>query len=69
MWTINKVDSMRPRTGKEDFKSTFFANSSALCLALLETDLSESNLARRNSIVIELESSMSEVFLCWEMPA
>lgn len=42
---------------------TFLDSSSALCFAVLETDLSDSNRARRNSILIEGESSMTGVFL------
>lgn len=42
---------------------TLLASSSALCLAVLETDLSDSNRARRNSIVIPVESSIAEFFL------
>nr|GLL27821.1 hypothetical protein Itr_chr05CG19720 [Ipomoea trifida] len=42
---------------------TFLVSSSALCFAVRETDLSDSNRARRNSILIEGESSMTGVFL------
>jgi hypothetical protein len=48
---------------KNTLKHTLFASSSALCLAVLETDLSDSNLARRYSTVIVVESSMPEFVL------
>lgn len=48
--------------GKNKRKLTLFASSSALCLAVLETDLSDNNRARRNSIVM-LDSSMPAFFL------
>ncbi|KAF9674969.1 hypothetical protein SADUNF_Sadunf10G0183000 [Salix dunnii] len=61
--SLNQTTSNTPR-GKKKSKHTLFASSSALCLALLETDLSDSNRARRNSIVIAVESSMLELVLC-----
>lgn len=45
---------------------TLCDSSSALCLAVRDTDLSANNLARRNSIVV-LESSMPLIFLVKEL--
>lgn len=57
-------DSQRKSKGAKDLLLlTLSASSSALCLAVFETDLSANNLARKNSIVIKSDFSMLVVFL------